>query len=85
VLVVFVFDPLEAALPDAGGLVMCEGDRQLEVDTSPRGLRDRYQSDFAQRRAAARELARQRQIPVLPLDTASEVSDQLRELLSKRR
>ncbi len=85
VLVVFVFDPLEAALPDAGRLVMCEGDRQLDVDTSPRGLRERYQSDFAQRRAAARDLARQRQIPVLPLDTATEVSAQLRELLGRRR
>jgi len=85
VLVAFVFDPLEAALPDAGRLVMCKGDRQLDVDTSPRGLRDRYRSDFAQRRAAARDMARQRQIPVLPLDTATDVSAQLRELLGKRR
>jgi uncharacterized protein (DUF58 family) len=84
VLVAFVFDPAEAALPDAGRLVMCEGDRQLDLDTSPRGLRDRYRSDFAQRRAAARDLAR-RQIPVLPLDTATDVSAQLRELLGKRR
>jgi uncharacterized protein (DUF58 family) len=85
VLVAVVFDPLEAALPDAGRLVMCEGDRQLDVDTSPRGLRDRYQSDFAERRAAARDLARQRQIPELPVDTATDVSAQLRELLGKRR
>ena len=85
VLVAFVFDPLEAALPDAGRLVMCEGERQLDVDTSPRSLRDRYRSDFAQRRAAARDLARQRQIPVLPLDTATDVSAQLRELLGRRR
>ena len=84
-LVAFVFDPLEAALPDAGRLVMCEGERQLDVDTSPRGLRDRYESDFAQRRAAARDLARQRQIPVLPLDTATDVSAQLRELLGRPR
>src|SRR5262249_57859930 len=71
VLVAFVYDPLEAALPDAGRLVMCEGKRQLEVDTSRRALRDRHQSDFAQRRATMSDLARQRQIPVLPLDTAS--------------
>ena len=84
VLVAFVYDPLEAALPDAGRLVMCEGERQLEVDTSPPSLRDRYQSDFAQRRAAMSDLARQRQIPVLPLDTASDVTVQLRDLLGKR-
>jgi uncharacterized protein DUF4381/uncharacterized protein DUF58 len=34
VLMIFVHDPLEAALPDAGRLVMGEGDLQLEVDTS---------------------------------------------------
>ena len=64
---------------------MCEGDRQLDVDTSPRDPRDRYQSDFARRRAAARDLARQRQMPVLPLDTATDVSAQRGELLGKRR
>ena len=64
---------------------MCEGDRQLDVDTWPRGLRDHYQSDFAQRGAAARDLAWQRQMPVLPLDTATDVSAQRRELLGKRR
>jgi hypothetical protein len=31
-----------------------------------------------------RDLARQRQIPVLPLDTASDVTSQLRELLGQR-
>jgi hypothetical protein len=72
---------IELALPDAGRLVMAEGERQLEVDTSQRPLRERYRSEFAQRRAAMRNLARQRQIPVLPLDTASDVRSQLRELL----
>lgn len=63
---------------------MCEGERQLEVDTSPRSLRERYRSDFAQRRATMRDLARQRQIPVLPLETASDVTIQLRDLLGRR-
>ena len=84
VLVAFAYDPLEAALPDAGRLVMCEGERQLEVDTSPRSLRDHHQSEFARRRATMSELARQRQIPVLPLDTASDVTVKLRDLLGKR-
>jgi hypothetical protein len=50
-----------------------------------RGLRDRYRSNFAQRRAAARDLAPQRQIPCCPSDTVIDVSAQLRELLGKRR
>jgi len=84
VLVAFIHDPLELALPDAGRLVMAEGDRQLEVDTSQRPLRERYQSEFAQRRTALRDLARQRQIPILPLDTVSDVTSRLRELLGQR-
>src|SRR5262249_21644346 len=68
----------------AGRRVMCEGERQLEVDTSPRSLRDHYQSEFARRRATMSELARQRQISVLPLDTASDVTVQLRDLLGRR-
>ncbi len=84
VLVVFVYDPLEAALPDAGRLVMGQGDLQLEVDTSRSSLRGRYQAEFAQRLERITELSRRRQIPVLPLDTVRDVPGQLRELLGRR-
>jgi uncharacterized protein (DUF58 family) len=84
VLSAFIYDPLEAALPDAGRLVMAEGVLQLEVDTSERGLRERYQREFEQRLARIHELSRQRQIPVLPLSTAEPVEVQLRALLGAR-
>jgi uncharacterized protein (DUF58 family) len=80
-LVAFIYDPLEAALPDAGRLVMAEGELQLEVDTSDRSLRERYQTEFEQRLARIQELSRQREIPVLPLSTAEPVSEQVRRLL----
>jgi uncharacterized protein (DUF58 family) len=83
-LVVFIYDPLEGALPDAGRLVMAEGELQLEVNTSDRALRERYRSDFEQRLARMRELSRQREIPVLPLSTAEPVEAQLRSLLGAR-
>jgi uncharacterized protein (DUF58 family) len=83
-LIVFTYDPLEAALPDAGRLVMAEGELQMEVDTSDRSLRQRYQSEFEQRLGRMRELSRQRQIPVLPLSTAEPVPDQVRRLLGNR-
>ncbi len=52
-----------AALPDAGRLVMCEGDRQLDVDTSPRG-RPRPGTAAPDSRAAARHRdRRQRPAP----------------------
>ena len=78
------YDPLDAALPNAGRLVMAEGDLQLEVDTSERELRERYQGEFQQRLARIHELSRQRQIPVLPLNTAEPVETQLRTLLGAR-
>jgi uncharacterized protein (DUF58 family) len=81
VLVVFIYDPLEAQLPDAGRLVVAEGDLQLEVNTSDRRLRQRYNDEFEQRLARIRELSRQREIPVLPLSTAKGVAEQVRELL----
>jgi uncharacterized protein (DUF58 family) len=83
-LVVFIYDPLEAGLPDAGRLVMAEGELQLEVNTSERGLRERYRAEFGQRLSRIRELSRQREIPVLPLSTAEPVEAQLRSLLGAR-
>lgn len=81
VLLVFVYDPLEAQLPDAGRLVVAEGALQLEVNTSDRGLRQRYNAEFEQRLERIRELLRQREMPVLPLSTGQGVAEQVRELL----
>ena len=83
-LVVFIYDPLEGALPDAGRLVVTEGELQLEVNTSDRSLRERYRTEFERRLARIRELSRQREIPVLPLSTEEPVETQLRSLLGAR-
>jgi uncharacterized protein (DUF58 family) len=84
VLVLFIYDPLEQALPDAGRLVMAEGELQLEVNTSDSSLRERYRTEFEQRLDRIRELSHQREIPVLPLSTAELVETQLRALLGAR-
>jgi hypothetical protein len=81
VLLVFIYDPLEAQLPNAGRLVVAEGELQLEVNTSDHGLRQRYDAEFAQRLEYIRELSRQRELPVLPLSTATGVAEQVRDLL----
>lgn len=84
VVFVFIHDPLEAALPDAGPLVFGDGARQLEVDTSSRRVRDRYADAFASERAAGRRFLLQRETPVIPLSTAAGVVDQLRRDLGGR-
>lgn len=84
VLTVFIFDLLEAELPDAGRLVAAQGTLQLEVNSSDSKLRSSFRADFEARLARIRELSRERKIPVLPLSTADEVSTQLRHVLGNR-
>lgn len=77
VVVVFVFDPLEACLPPAKTLVVTDGARQMEFDASSECLRLAYQQSFAERRAQARQFLLSRDVPVLPLCTTGEVADQV--------
>lgn len=81
VLFVFVHDPLETDLPDAGPLVFGDGAAQLEVNTGDRGLRERFRDTFAETRAAGRKFLLQRETPVVPLTTAEPAVDQLRRQL----
>lgn len=84
VLTIFVFDPLEAELPDIDRIVVAEANRQIEVDSSARDLRRRFATSFSDRRAALEGFSRRRAIPVLPLSTERDTADQLRELLGRR-
>lgn len=77
VLFAFVFDPLEADLPDAGSLVFGDGRRQLDVDTSDAKLRSRFAEAFAAERAAGRRFLIQRETPVLQINAALDVADQI--------
>lgn len=80
-LLILVHDPLEAALPDVGPLVMSDGQRQLEVDTSDSSLRERFSAEHAARVAKLTQLSRRRAVPVLPLETETPVADQFRALI----
>jgi uncharacterized protein (DUF58 family) len=84
VIFLFVFDPLEAELPDAGTLVFSDGAQELEVDTSNRPLRERFKATFAERRAEGRQFLLHRQTPVLPVSTHAPVAEQLRQELGAR-
>ncbi|MGC4075031.1 MAG: DUF58 domain-containing protein [Nibricoccus sp.] len=84
VLFAFVFDPLEARLPDAGPLVFGNGVQQLEVDTSSRDFRERFAQSFERTRAEGRRFLLQRETPVLALSTESEAAEQVRRQIGKR-
>ena len=81
ILVALVYDPLEAALPSLGNLVVSDGDWQVEIDSADERLRRRFAKDFEERLAAARQFLLQRDVPILPLHTGRPVGEQVRDLL----
>lgn len=84
VLMVFVFDPLEAMLPNVGSVVVAEADRQIEVGTAHKSLRTKFAASFSERRAAIEGFSRSRAIPMLPLSTERDTTEQFHEQLGRR-
>jgi len=80
-MLVFVYDPIEEALPRGGCLTVSDGELQLEVDTDNPDLRQRYRDYFQQRLAQAQQYLRGCNIPVLPITTAEPVDRQLVQIL----
>ena len=83
-MLIFVEDPLESALPNVGAAIFSSGDRQIEVDTSSHGLRQRFSDESAARRDRLTALSIKRAVPVLPISTERDVATQLRELIGQR-
>ncbi len=81
VLVGFIYDPLEADLPDAGSLVLSDGVRQMEVDTGDHAFRRAYGDSFVEWRQVGRRFLLHREVPVIPLCTTEGVAIQLRRHL----
>jgi uncharacterized protein (DUF58 family) len=81
VLTAFIYDPLEKDMPAAGRLRFADGEGQLEADTSNRKLRTAFQTEFEQRLEQMQSASRRFSIPLLPLDTSSPVSEQIRAVL----
>jgi uncharacterized protein (DUF58 family) len=84
VILLFVFDPIEQALPAAGQLAMSDGSAQLEVDTATRRLREVFADHFREHLEGMRELSRRQAIPLLQIDTTDPVLDQVRDQLGHR-
>ena len=84
VLSVFIYDPLEQTLPDAGRLVFTDTVTQLDFNTGKSALRQAYQSDFKERMERMEATSRQHSIPILQVHTAAPVLDQVREQLGQR-
>jgi uncharacterized protein (DUF58 family) len=80
-----VFDPLERDISRADKLVVTDGRFQLEIDPARKGLGEKFEASFESSMAHVQGELRRHDIPVLPVDTASPASDQLREKLGGQR
>ena len=83
VLSVFIYDPLEQSMPEAGRLVFSDGLSQLEFNTGERALREAFSQDFQQRVERMKTTSRRHAIPLLPVHTAAPVLDQVRDELGQ--
>jgi len=83
VLSIFVYDPLERAMPEAGRLVFSDGLSQLEFDTGKRALREAYVNDFERRVERIKETSRRHSIPLIPVHTEASVLEQVRDKLGE--
>jgi uncharacterized protein (DUF58 family) len=78
-------DPLDHALPAAGLLRFAEQGAQLELDTHDAELRQAYRSLGQARQARWQRLAQKLGVPLLALNTQTEMIEQLREHLNAQR
>lgn len=81
VVILWVNDPLEAALPNVGEAVLGDGHMQVQVNTESAQVRERFARDVTERRERASSFALRYDVPLLPLSTDEGVVAQLRRLL----
>lgn len=82
IILAFVFDPMEAELPELSQVVLSDGERQLELNASAE-LQTRYRDDFAEKRKQGKHYLVTREVPVLPISAAEPTVDQLLRLLGQ--
>jgi len=77
VICVRVADPFELSLPDAGILILqdLESGRDVEVDTGSRAVRERWERDARERRAAVAAAIRRAGVDLVELSTERDVGD----------
>ena len=79
VVLIQVYDPVEAELPPAGSYKVSDGSNDLQLNTGDRRLRQEYRQRFDQRQASLAKLCRQHRMFLLPVSTAEDVLTALQQ------
>jgi uncharacterized protein (DUF58 family) len=80
-----IYDPLERDISMADKLVASDGRFQLEIDPGRQGLGQKFEASFESSMAHVQGELKRHDIPVIPIDTVSPVTNQLREKLGGQR
>ena len=80
-----IFDPLERDISRANNLVVSDGRYQLQIDPHEQGLGEKFEASFESSIAHVQGELKRHRIPVVPVETSTPVSDQLREKLGGER
>lgn len=77
-----MYDALEASLPSAPALEFVQGDRRLALNTTGSALREAWAAQFLARQQAWQRLANRLHCGLQPLDTSRPTITQLQQLLA---
>ncbi len=80
-----IYDPLERDISRAEKLVVSDGRYQLEINPGHQGLGEKFEASFESSVAHVQGELKRHDIPVIPIDTVTPVTDQLREKLGGQR
>ncbi|UCB55781.1 MAG: DUF58 domain-containing protein [Thiotrichales bacterium] len=79
VVLIQVYDPIEAELPPPGSYRVSDGDSELQLNTADKTLRSEYRQRFDQHSAKLAKLCRQHRMYLLPVSTQDDVLTSLQQ------
>ena len=79
IVLIEVYDPVEAELPPPGSYRVSDGSSDLELDTSDKRLRLEYRRRFDKRQSQLAKLCRQHRMYLLPICTQDDVLSSLQQ------
>ncbi len=85
VLAALVFDPIAKQLPAGGRFVVSQGDVQVELDLGKTRVRKPITAHSSERLLNVEQSLKKVGVPVLPINTEEDVTEQLRYLLGQHK
>lgn len=76
-----VYDPIELALPKMSQMVVSDGTKQIQFSSQDKKTQEKYRIEINKQLKTYSDAAKKYRIPLIPIDTLSDVDKQLRKVL----